>query len=81
MIGPDPTEPIMLEASRSSCGLHCTRRGLIDLKGKPDSARTLMNTFRRDLVAANPTIGAIKIDLPYQLPSCQNASIVARGVR
>src|SRR5258706_1333245 len=24
MVGPDPTEPIMLEAARSSCGLHCT---------------------------------------------------------
>ncbi|OAF11781.1 hypothetical protein AYJ54_07935 [Bradyrhizobium centrolobii] len=40
-------------AHRDQWAAECDARGLIDLKGKPDSARTLMNTFRRDLVAAN----------------------------
>ncbi|WMT71066.1 AAA family ATPase [Bradyrhizobium sp. Ash2021] len=31
----------------------CNAQGLIDLKGKPKSARTLMNTFRRELASAN----------------------------
>jgi hypothetical protein len=40
-------------AHRDHWTTECNARGLIDLAKKPDSARTLMNTFRRDLVAAN----------------------------
>ena len=40
-------------AHRDDWAAECNARGLIDLTGKPDSARTLMNTFRRGLVAAN----------------------------
>ncbi|WP_038976473.1 AAA family ATPase [Bradyrhizobium japonicum] len=40
-------------AHRDHWTAECNARGLIDLAQKPDSARTLMNTFRRELVAAN----------------------------
>jgi hypothetical protein len=40
-------------AHRDHWAAECNARGLIDIQGKRDSARTLMNTFRRDLVAAN----------------------------
>lgn len=40
-------------AHRDHWADECNARGLIDLKGKPSSARTLMNTFRRELVEAN----------------------------
>jgi hypothetical protein len=40
-------------AHRDQWAAECDERGLIDLEGKASSARTLMNTFRRDLVAAN----------------------------
>jgi hypothetical protein len=40
-------------AHRDHWATECDARGLIDLKGKAVSARTLMNTFRRELVAAN----------------------------
>jgi hypothetical protein len=40
-------------AHRDQWAAECNARGLIDLAGKASSARTLMNTFRRDLVAAN----------------------------
>jgi hypothetical protein len=39
-------------AHRDAWAAECNARGLVDIHGKPDSARTLMNTFRRDLVAA-----------------------------
>lgn len=40
-------------AHRDDWAAECNARGLIDLVGKAGSARTLMNTYRRDLVAAN----------------------------
>jgi hypothetical protein len=40
-------------AHRDHWAAECNARGLIDIEGKPNSARTLVNTFRRDLVAAN----------------------------
>lgn len=40
-------------AHRDQWAIECNARGLIDLKGKSDSARSLMNTFRRELVTAN----------------------------
>ena len=40
-------------AHRDQWTAECNARGLIDMAGKPNSARTLMNTFRRELVAAN----------------------------
>jgi hypothetical protein len=40
-------------AHRDHWATECNARGLIDLSGKAVSARTLMNTFRRELVAAN----------------------------
>lgn len=40
-------------AHRDHWAAECNARGLVDLDGKRNSARTLMNTFRRDLVAAN----------------------------
>jgi AAA domain len=40
-------------AHRDHWATECNDRGLIDLSGKAVSARTLMNTFRRELVAAN----------------------------
>jgi hypothetical protein len=40
-------------AHRDHWAAECNARGLIDIKGKKDSARTLMNRFRRELVAAN----------------------------
>lgn len=40
-------------AHRDAWAAECSARGLIDLKGKPDSARSLMNTWRRELIAAN----------------------------
>jgi AAA domain len=40
-------------AHRDHWAAECSARGLIDLAGKAESARTLMNTFRLDLVAAN----------------------------
>ncbi|WP_420971621.1 AAA family ATPase [Bradyrhizobium sp. B120] len=40
-------------AHRDDWAAECNARGLIDLKGKARSARTLMNTFRRELVGAN----------------------------
>jgi hypothetical protein len=40
-------------AHREHWAIECNARGLIDMTGKAVSARTLMNTFRRELVAAN----------------------------
>jgi len=40
-------------AHRDLWANECNARGLIDLKDKVGSARTLMNTFRRELVEAN----------------------------
>jgi len=40
-------------AHRDDWTAECNARGLIDQAEKPGSARTLMNTFRRELVAAN----------------------------
>ncbi|MEH2468838.1 hypothetical protein V1281_001906 [Nitrobacteraceae bacterium AZCC 2161] len=40
-------------AHRNHWTAEANARGLIDIAGKPGSARTLMNTFRRELVAAN----------------------------
>jgi hypothetical protein len=40
-------------AHRDNWAAECNARGLIDLSGKAISARTLMNTFRRELVAGN----------------------------
>jgi hypothetical protein len=40
-------------AKKGDWEIECDRLGLIDLKGKPHSARTLFNKFRRELVAAN----------------------------
>jgi hypothetical protein len=40
-------------AHRDQWAAECNARGLVDLKGKASSARTLMNTFRRELVEAN----------------------------
>jgi hypothetical protein len=40
-------------AHRDQWAAECNARGLIDLHAKANSARTLMNTFRRELVAAN----------------------------
>lgn len=39
-------------AHRDQWAKECDRLGLIDLSGKAESARTLMNRFRRDLVGA-----------------------------
>jgi hypothetical protein len=35
----------------------CERRGLLDPRGKPDSARTLFNKHRRELIALNLIAG------------------------
>jgi hypothetical protein len=40
-------------AHRDHWAAECNTRGMIDLSGNGKSARTLMNTFRRELVAAN----------------------------
>jgi AAA domain len=40
-------------AHRDHWAAECNARGMIDLAGNTKSARTLMNTFRRELVAAN----------------------------
>jgi hypothetical protein len=40
-------------AHRDHWQAECNTRGLVDLAGNAKSARTLMNTFRRELVAAN----------------------------
>ena len=43
-------------AHRDHWASECDARGLIDLSGKAVSARTLMNTFRLELVAAQNEI-------------------------
>lgn len=40
-------------AHRDHWAAECNARGLIDLQGKASSARTLMNTYRKELVTAN----------------------------
>jgi hypothetical protein len=53
-------------AHRDHWAAECNARGLIDMKGKANSARTLMNTFRRELVETNHI--ACEEDLQWLLP-------------
>ena len=52
-------------AHRNAWAIECDARGLIDLRGKAKSARTLMNRFRRGLAGANRI--ACKGDLQWLL--------------